>query len=151
MGFERMNVATTQAQQTTPPVLSGAGKRNGATGTVLDVRGVTKRFKDVAAVDDLSFTVQAGEVLGFLGPNGAGKSTTVGMILGLIRPTSGSVLIHGTDVHGNQHVVSESVGAIIENPAFYPYLSGRDNLKAHALAVGGVPDARIDELLSLVN
>lgn len=151
MGFERMNVATTQAQQTTPPVLSGAGKRNGATGTVLEVRGVTKRFKDVAAVDDLSFTVQAGEVLGFLGPNGAGKSTTVGMILGLIRPTSGSVLIHGTDVHGNQHVVSESVGAIIENPAFYPYLSGRDNLKAHALAVGGVPDARIDELLSLVN
>jgi ABC-2 type transport system ATP-binding protein len=89
-------------------------------------------------------------VLGFLGPNGAGKSTTVGMILGLVRPTVGSVRINGVDVQGNQHVVSESVGAIIENPAFYPYLSGRDNLKAHAIAMGGVPSSRIDDLLQVV-
>lgn len=138
-------------QPATAPVVSGAGKRNATGGPVLEVRGVTKSFKDVVAVDNLSFSVGAGEVLGFLGPNGAGKSTTVGMILGLIQPTSGVVQIQGKDVQHNQHIVSENVGAIIENPAFYPYLSGWDNLKAHALAVGNVPDSRINELLKLVN
>lgn len=144
-------MAISHAQQTATPIMSGAGSKKEAGSPVLEVRDVTKAFKDVVAVDSLSFTVGAGEVLGFLGPNGAGKSTTVGMILGLIRPTSGTVMINGTEVQGNQHVVSKDVGAIIENPAFYPYLSGRDNLKAHALAVGGVPDSRIDELLTLVN
>ncbi len=133
-----------------PPVTSGLGKRGNGDGPVLEVRNIAKAFGDVKAVDDLSFSVSAGEVLGFLGPNGAGKSTTVGMILGLIRPTEGSVRIKGVEVQGNQHIVSEGVGAIIENPAFYPYLSGRDNLKAHAMAVGGVPDSRIDDLLTLV-
>jgi ABC-2 type transport system ATP-binding protein len=131
--------------------ISGAGKRgNGNGGPVLEAQDLTKTFGDVTAVNDLSFSVSGGEVLGFLGPNGAGKSTTVGMILGLIRPTEGSVRINGIEVQGNQHIVSEGVGAIIENPAFYPYLSGRDNLRAHAMAAGGVPDRRIDELLDLV-
>jgi ABC-2 type transport system ATP-binding protein len=131
--------------------LSGVGRRGAANGLVLEVNGITKSFKNVTAVNGLSFSVGAGEVLGFLGPNGAGKSTTVGMILGLITPTSGSVRINGTEVQGNQHVVAENVGAIIENPAFYPYLSGRDNLTAHAMAAGGVPSGRIDELLKIVN
>jgi ABC-2 type transport system ATP-binding protein len=131
--------------------ISGAGRRGAATGPVLEVNGVTKSFKKVTAVKDLSFSVSAGEVLGFLGPNGAGKSTTVGMILGLIEPTSGSVRINGTEVAEHQHIVSEHVGAIIENPAFYPYLSGRDNLIAHSMAVGNVPGGRIDDLLRLVN
>lgn len=132
------------------PVTSGLVKRGNSDGIVLEVRNLSKTFGDVKAVDNLSFSVGAGEVLGFLGPNGAGKSTTVGMILGLIRPTKGSVRIKGVEVQGNQHIVSEGVGAIIENPAFYPYLSGRDNLKAHALAMGGVPDRRIDDVLRLV-
>jgi len=73
------------------------------------------------------------------------------MILGLIHPDKGSVRILGEDVRSHQSVVADHVGAIIENPAFYPYLSGRDNLRAHAKAVGNVPEHRIDELLSLVN
>lgn len=120
-------------------------------GPVLQAIGLSKLFKQFVAVDNLSFDVAQGEVLGFLGPNGAGKSTTVGMILGLIKPTSGSVKIMGTDLSTNSAIVPENIGAIIENPAFYPYLSGRDNLKSHALAVGNVPEQRIDDLLKLVN
>ncbi len=135
----------------TVPQVGGIGRRRAANGAVLEVDGLTKRFKDTVAVRDLTFAVQEGEVLGFLGPNGAGKSTTVGMILGLIHPDAGSVRVLGHEVETHQHVVADHVGAIIENPAFYPYLSGRDNLKAHAMAVGGVPEGRIDELLSLVN
>ncbi|MGC4193256.1 MAG: ABC transporter ATP-binding protein [Thermomicrobiales bacterium] len=127
-------------------------RQSGTTGApVLEAIGLTKRFKNFTAVDDLSFNVQQGEVLGFLGPNGAGKSTTVGMILGLIHPDHGTVKIMGTDLKDDSALVANHVGAIIENPAFYPYLSGRDNLTAHALAVGDVPAGRIDELLKLVN
>jgi ABC-2 type transport system ATP-binding protein len=118
---------------------------------VLECHGLTKQFKSVTAVDDLSFRVKQGEVLGFLGPNGSGKSTTVGMILGLVRPTKGSVSITGRDVREHAEVVANQTGAIIENPAFYPHLSGRDNLRAFALAAGNVPAGRVDELLTLVN
>ncbi|MGB3328500.1 MAG: ABC transporter ATP-binding protein [Thermomicrobiales bacterium] len=120
-------------------------------GPVLEAIGLTKRFKQFTAVDDLSFQVAPGEVLGFLGPNGAGKSTTVGMILGLIHPDQGTVKIMGVDLKTDSTLVAEHIGAIIENPAFYPYLSGRDNLQAHAIAVGGVPAGRIDDLLKLVH
>ena len=134
------------------PGMAGIGHRPITNdGPVLRAIGLTKKFKEFVAVDDLSFDVQQGEVLGFLGPNGAGKSTTVGMILGLITPTNGSVQIMGTDLASDSSIVADNVGAIIENPAFYPYLSGRDNLKAHALAVGNVPESRIDDLLKLVN
>ena len=109
---------------------------------VLRTRGLTKRFGDVLAVDNLDLEIREGEVLGFLGPNGSGKSTTVSMLLGLIRPTSGVI-------ERNELTLS-SIGAIIEFPAFYPYLSGRDNLRALAL-VTDIPSAkRIDELLELV-
>ncbi|MGB3306315.1 MAG: ATP-binding cassette domain-containing protein [Thermomicrobiales bacterium] len=134
------------------PGMAGIGHRAIThDGPVLRAIGLTKKFKEFVAVDDLSFDVQQGEVLGFLGPNGAGKSTTVGMVLGLITPTHGAVQIMGTDLASDSTIVSDNVGAIIENPAFYPYLSGRDNLKAHALAVGNVPENRIDDLLKLVN
>jgi len=133
------------------PMLAGVGQRQMGSGNVLEVSGLTKAFKETLAVNDLSFSVAEGEVLGFLGPNGAGKSTTVGMILGLIHPDKGMVQVLGKDVASHQSTVADHVGAIIENPAFYPYLSGRDNLRAHAMAVGNVPESRIDELLSLVN
>jgi len=106
---------------------------------VLRTLGLTKRFGELTAVDGLDLEVQAGQVHGFLGPNGSGKSTTVGMILGLIRPTAGRI-----DVAGDPR---RSVGAIVESPAFYPHLSGRDNLRALAIAVGGIPTSRIDALL----
>jgi ABC-2 type transport system ATP-binding protein len=117
---------------------------------VLRVTNLTRMFGSVAAVRDLSFEVRAGEVLGFLGPNGSGKSTTVSMILGLIRPTAGKVELYGHDVQQHPEIVAKAAGAIIENPAFYPYLSGRDNLRAFARALGNVSDARVDELLKLV-
>ena len=134
-----------------PPTTGAIGKRGNGNGAVLELNNLTKKFGDFTAVSNLTLKVEQGEVMGFLGPNGAGKSTTVGMVLGLIAPTEGTVSIMGTPLSGNQHVVSENVGAIIENPAFYPYLSGRDNLIAHAKMVGNVSNGRIDDLLKLVN
>jgi ABC-2 type transport system ATP-binding protein len=119
--------------------------------TVLEVRGLTKRFGATVAVDNLDLTIQRGKVLGFLGPNGSGKSTTVSMVLGLVFPTEGTIHIMGTSLMDDSSVVARHVGAIIENPAFYPYLSGRDNLRAQAKMVGGIPESRIDELIKLVN
>ena len=118
---------------------------------VLETRSLTKRFGSIVAVDDLDLAVHEGEVLGFLGPNGSGKSTTVSMVLGLVVPTQGTVHIMGESLAENPALVSNHVGAIIENPAFYPYLTGRDNLRAQAKMVGGVSESRIDELLKLVN
>ena len=108
---------------------------------VLRTRGLTKRFGDLVAVDNLDLEVRRGEVLGFLGPNGSGKSTTVGMILGLIKPTLGAVELG---------IPLRRIGAIIESPAFYPFLSGRDNLRALALAVDGVGEDAIEKLLGVV-
>lgn len=130
---------------------AGIGRRGDSSTPVLELSGITKKFGDFTAVSNLSLTVRHGEVVGFLGPNGAGKSTTVGMVLGLIEPTAGSVTVMGTPLGGNQYVVSDHIGAIIENPAFYPYLSGRDNLISHAKMVGNVPTSRIDDLLKMVN
>lgn len=140
-----------QNQQLTTPTVGAVGKRGDSSIPVLEVNNLTKKFGDFTAVNGLSLKVSQGEVVGFLGPNGAGKSTTVGMVLGLIAPTAGTVSIMGTPLAGHQNIVPENVGAIIENPAFYPYLSGRDNLVAHAKMVGNVPAGRIDELLKLVN
>ena len=117
---------------------------------VLRVTNLTRRFGNITAVHDLSFEVRAGEVLGFLGPNGSGKSTTVSMVLGLVRPSAGKVELYGHDVTRHPEIVAKSAGAIIENPAFYPYMSGRDNLRAFGKALGGVTDKRVDELLELV-
>ncbi|MGH2532580.1 MAG: ABC transporter ATP-binding protein [Thermomicrobiales bacterium] len=135
----------------TAPLPSGDGRREPGS-VVLRTHGLTKRFGRVLAVDDLDIDVQAGEVLGFLGPNGSGKSTTVGMVLGLIEPTAGKIEFQGQDLSRLRHAdaVNRTIGAIIETPAFYPYLSGRDNLRALAIAAGGVPERRIDEFLEMV-
>jgi ABC-2 type transport system ATP-binding protein len=107
--------------------------------------GLTKRYGELFAVRDLDLTVRAGEVYGFLGPNGAGKTTTLRMLLGLVRPTAGTVLLNGRPP-GSQ----PSVGALIEGPAFYPYLSGRDNLRVLARHAG-VAGRRVDVVLDLVD
>jgi ABC-2 type transport system ATP-binding protein len=117
---------------------------------ILETEGLTRHFGTIVAVDRLDLQVHAGEVHGFLGPNGSGKSTTVGMVLGLIKPTAGRIRLFGQPFRGSGDPLLRKVGAIIEAPAFYPYLSGRDNLRAIALAAGGVPDTRIEELLSQV-
>ncbi len=111
---------------------------------------LTKQYKQRLAVDDLSLEVRKGEIFGFLGPNGAGKTTTIRMALGLISPTSGSVEILDQDVARRRAHVLPRVGALIETPALYLYLSGRNNLRAIASALGGVPENRIDAVLELV-
>jgi len=118
---------------------------------ILRTTGLTKRFGKLEAVKNLDLEIYRGEVFGFLGPNGAGKSTTVGMILGLVTPTSGSLELFGQNLDKHQWSVLRRVGAIIEEPAFYPYLSGRSNLEALARAIGNIPAAKIPEVLERVN
>jgi ABC-2 type transport system ATP-binding protein len=141
-----------QGSRSAQSTLAGVGSRGiGAHQVVLEIMNLTKQFKAFTAVDDLSLQLRAGEVLGFLGPNGAGKSTTVGMILGLIKPTKGTVVIASEELQRNSAIVSENIGAIIENPAFYPHMTGRDNLRALALTAGKIDEERIETLLKLVN
>jgi ABC-2 type transport system ATP-binding protein len=111
---------------------------------------LTKRYKQRVAVDNLSLDVRRGEVFGFLGPNGAGKTTTIAMLLALVRPTSGHAFVLGHDVQQEPAAALRHVGAMIEAPAFYPYLSGRDNLRVLA-RLDGLPDERIAEVLATVD
>ena len=117
---------------------------------VLRTRNLSKHYGNRLAVNNLNLEVRRGEIFGFLGPNGAGKTTTIRMALGLIAPTSGSVEILGRDVATQRANVLPHVGALVETPALYLYLSGRDNLRAVASVLGGVPKARIDAVLELV-
>ncbi len=104
---------------------------------IINVRDLTKDFKEVKAVDNLSFTVKTGEVYGFLGQNGAGKSTTIRMLLTLIKPTSGSIEIMGLNLLQHRKEILRQVGAIIERPDLYKYLTALENLRIFA-AMSGV-------------
>ncbi len=118
---------------------------------ILETHGLSKSYGSRAAVSDLDLGVGQGEIFGFLGPNGAGKTTTIRMALGLIRPTAGRVEILGKDVQSHRAEVLPRVGALVEAPALYGYLSGRDNLRAFALMLGGLPQSRLDAVLDLVD
>lgn len=115
--------------------------------SAISAHNLSKRYRRAYAVHDLSFTVGAGEVVGFLGPNGAGKTTTLRMLAGLIRPSSGEARVLGGPVPGPTLL---GVGTMIEEPSFYPYLSGYDNLRYTALLHGEVGEARIREVLAFV-
>jgi ABC-2 type transport system ATP-binding protein len=117
---------------------------------ILRTQKLTKRYGARLAVDALDLEVQRGDIFGFLGPNGAGKTTTIRMCLGLIAPTAGSVAILGQDVARDGARILPHVGALVEQPALYPYMSGRNNLRAVGDALGGVTEARIDTVLDLV-
>jgi ABC-type multidrug transport system ATPase subunit len=104
--------------------------------SIIEVRGLTKSFKEITAVDDLSFTVNKKEVYGFLGQNGAGKSTTIRMLLSLIRPSSGNVKIFGLDLSHHRKEILQRVGAIIEKPDLYKYLTAVENLRFFAAMSG---------------
>ena len=101
-------------------------------------------------MDRLDLQVERAELFGFLGPNGAGKTTTIRMALGLIAPTNGSVEILGLDVRRHRSEVLPRVGALVESPALYGYLSGRDNLRVIGSQLGRVSEKRIDEVLEIV-
>ena len=94
--------------------------------------------------------MRVGEVFGFLGPNGAGKTTTIAMLLGLVRPTSGSADVLGYDIRSDLNSALRHVGAIVETPAFYPYMTGFDNLRVFARIMGGSAEAQIPSLLEIV-
>src|ERR687885_1451 len=116
---------------------------------LVETRDLTKKYGPrIVAVDGVSLTVRRGEVYGFLGPNGAGKTTTLSMLLGLIRPTSGTASVLGRSPGDPEGLAR--VGALVESPAFYPYLSGRDNLRVIA-RYAGVPKERVEEVFDLID
>ncbi|NUR72866.1 MAG: ABC transporter ATP-binding protein [Hamadaea sp.] len=116
--------------------------------TDISVRGLTKRFGPVTAVDDLTFDVPAGRITGFLGPNGAGKTTTLRMALGLITPSAGTALIGGRRYAELPHP-RRSVGALLEATGFHPGRSGRDHLRILA-STADVDSGRVEAVLELV-
>jgi len=120
---------------------------------IIETSGLTKVFGARRAIDDVDLAVPAGVCFGFLGPNGAGKTTLIRMLLGLARPTSGAALVRGADVHRSPTAALDRVGAIVEEPRFYPQLTGRENLAVHASLLRDRTDAvaRIPQLLDRVH
>jgi ABC-2 type transport system ATP-binding protein len=115
---------------------------------MISVHGLTKRYGDVRAVDDLTFDVEAGKVTGFLGPNGAGKSTTMRMVMGLDRPTSGSATVNGKR-YAEFPAPLREVGALLDAGAMHPGRTGRAHLRIGALS-NGIPRSRVDEVIDQV-
>jgi ABC-2 type transport system ATP-binding protein len=115
----------------------------------LEVRGLVKRYGELTAVAGVDITVRAGDVYGYLGPNGAGKTTSLRMMLGLIRPTAGSVRLFGRDPQATVRAL-DGVAGFVEAPTFYPYLSGRRNLELLAAFDGDGAPERIDQSLEAV-
>ncbi len=118
---------------------------------VIEVNGLTKKFGNLIAVDNLELNVFRGDVFGFLGPNGAGKSTTIRMLLSLIKPTSGTIKIFGLPLKSNRREILKKVGAIVEKPDFYLYLSAYKNLEILGKISGAdISKKKIMEMLELV-
>jgi len=117
--------------------------------TVIQTTGLTRRYGRQTSVDNLNLQVRRGEVYGFLGPNGAGKTTTIRMLLGLTRPTAGTVSLFGENLSARRTALLRRIGSLVENPSCYEHLSGRDNLRVTATLLG-VDDKRIDEVLEIV-
>jgi ABC-2 type transport system ATP-binding protein len=116
--------------------------------TEIEVRGLTKKFGRMTAVQDVSFTAPTGRVTGFLGPNGSGKTTTLRMVLGLVRPTAGEALIGGVPYRSLARP-RRAVGALLEATGFHPGRRAREHLRVIA-AAEGLPDGRVDEVLGQV-
>lgn len=118
---------------------------------IIEVNGLTKKYKNLTAVNNLDLNVYRGDVFGFLGPNGAGKSTTIRMLLSLIKPTKGSIKIFGKPLNKYRKEILSNVGGIVEKPDFYLYLSAYQNLELLSRISGKeVPKRRLTEVLELV-
>ncbi len=120
---------------------------------VIEVKGLTKKFDGLIAVDNISFSVRHGEIFGLLGPNGAGKSTTISMLCTILKPTSGIAVVNGYDVVRHPSRVRKSIGIVFQDPSVDDRLTGRENLKVHANLYGVAEadrKAQIDEVLKLV-
>ncbi len=119
---------------------------------VIEVKNLSKNFKDLKAVDNLSLSVYKGDVFGFLGPNGAGKSTTIRMLLTLINPSQGEIKLFGKNIKQNRLEILSKVGAIVEKPDFYGYLTAYNNLEILAKISGrDISSKKIMEMLELVD
>jgi ABC-2 type transport system ATP-binding protein len=119
--------------------------------TIIQLEGVSKRFGSVRAVTDVTFDVQRGRCLGWLGPNGSGKTTLIRCMLGLARVSEGTIHVRGRRIPQETRQALERVGGMVEEPRFYPYLSGRRNLQVWASFYGGDAHARIDWALGRVD
>lgn len=117
---------------------------------IISLRNVTKRIGQTTIIDDLTFDVPQGEIFGFLGPNGAGKTTTIRMIVGLMSINQGQIFIKGKNIKTEFEQAIRHVGAIVESPEMYKFLSGYQNLVHYARMVPGVTKERINEVVSLV-
>lgn len=117
--------------------------------TALETIGISKSYRSHCVVDNLNISVHEGDIYGFLGPNGAGKSTTICMITGLVRPDSGTVNLLGSNVQHLKHKALVEVGALVESPAFYKYLSARENINILTRLSGGCSQDRINEVLNI--
>lgn len=118
--------------------------------SVVELKNVSKIIKGRKIIDSLSFQVEAGEVFGFLGPNGAGKTTTIRMIVGLINMSDGDIIICKESVRDQFEKAIQHVGAIVENPEMYKFLSGYENLLHYARMVKGISKQKIMETVELV-
>ena len=118
---------------------------------IIQTFGLSKRYRKTTAVDDISFRVEPGQVFGFLGPNGAGKTTTIGLLLGIITPSGGRFELFGGASAPELHAARRRIGATLETPNFYPYLSGRDNLRivANVKRRGSTEIERVLDLVGL--
>ncbi|WP_139902215.1 ABC transporter ATP-binding protein [Clostridium thermarum] len=117
---------------------------------VLEVNGVHKKLGRREIIKGISFSIKEGEIFGFLGPNGAGKTTTIRMLVGLIRPDRGSIKICGHDITKNTEKALSKIGAVVENPEMYTYLTGRENLNMVA-DLRGLDRKVVDEIVEVVN
>jgi ABC-type multidrug transport system ATPase subunit len=119
--------------------------------TIIEIKHLTKDFREVKAVDDLSFSVPEGQVYGFLGQNGAGKSTTIRMLLSLIKPTTGDIEIFGLKLINHRKEILKQIGAIIEKPDLYKYLTAIENIRIFSRLSGArITDNKIMEMLAKV-
>lgn len=118
---------------------------------IIETNGLSKDFGSILAVDNLSLSIPKGSVFGLLGPNGAGKTTIIGILLGLISPTSGKFSLFGEEIDGSIESALQRIGATMETPSFYPYLSGLDNLRYFQQVAGHNDAEELDSLLELVN
>jgi ABC-2 type transport system ATP-binding protein len=116
----------------------------------LKLEHVTKKMGGKTIIDDLSFEICSGEVFGFLGPNGAGKTTTIRMIVGLMRMNKGNIFIQGYSIKGAFKQAMRQIGAIVENPEMYKFLTGYQNLVHYARMIPGITKARIQEVINIV-